>query len=126
MNTPARFGNGYRYLIEIPGAEDVRVLADTRELDEIYAEASTGDGILRFQGVEVDGEAEGKPFKMSLGGGRVHAGPDSGTIVSYYDPFHNIDKTPGVDEDEDDQDDEKKKPGAPSKPSRPSMFPNVR
>jgi len=98
-NSPSRQGDGYMYCIDT-GSENDHILCDTRELDDIYAEAAAQDGVLRFLGISVDGTIGGKPAKILVGCGRVH--PETGLVVRYHDAYTGPDGSPGdVDRGED-------------------------
>jgi hypothetical protein len=118
--SPARYGNGYHYHVEIPGAEEPHILADDRELEDIYAEASGGDGILRFRGILTDAALpDGKVVQVLVGKGFVHAGAESGIVVRLNDQF-----TGPPTENDGQEDDEQDAP--PTKPRASSPFPSLR
>lgn len=101
VNTPARFGNGYMFLVDGPGIDEPHVLCDERTLDELLP-AGQPVSALRFRGLEVDGEISGKPAKVLVGAGFFVIGP--GVVVRYHDAFAGP-KGPGDDEDDDEDDD---------------------
>lgn len=118
-NTPARIGDGIAYCVRFPGDEGGDIFVSRSTIEELYAEASATDGVLKFEGTQVECvDKRGQKRKLL---GFVGRAPADSVIVRYHDnlsdPF-NPDE-----EDDEDEDAPDEAPDAPRllSPDPPQM-----